>query len=77
MDSDIETWHKMRGTQMIVAMKVISLSFDIDRNRVTKIPNVFEFWGYVMCPGNVIMGPWCSYGDYMMIYQKPKWVCIV
>ncbi|XP_064339286.1 protein-serine O-palmitoleoyltransferase porcupine isoform X3 [Camelus dromedarius] len=28
---DTVTWHKMRGAQMIVAMKAVSLSFDLDR----------------------------------------------
>ncbi|KAL0186019.1 hypothetical protein M9458_017689, partial [Cirrhinus mrigala] len=32
---DAETWHKMRGSQMVVAMKAISLAFDLDRGIVS------------------------------------------
>lgn len=59
---------------MVAAMKIISLSFDIERSRVGNIPSPLEVWGYIMCPGNIIMGPWCSYSDYLQIYHKPRWV---
>lgn len=59
---------------MVAAMKIISVSFDIDRKKIQKPPDVFEFWGYIMCPGNVVMGPWSSFGDYLQIYNRPKWV---
>lgn len=72
--SDAQTWHKMRGTQMVAAMKIISLCFDIDRSRVLQIPNGLEFCGYILCPANAIMGPWCSYDEYTLIYHKPRWV---
>lgn len=65
----------MRGTQMVAAMKIISLCFDIDRSNDQMIkPNVFEFWGYILSPANVTMGPWCSYGEYKQVYQKLRWV---
>lgn len=65
----------MRGTQMIAAMKIISIGFDIDLERIKNPPEFLEFWGYVLCPGNVVMGPWASYNEYVLIYQRPKWVC--
>lgn len=74
LDSDVETWHKMRGAQMVAAMKIISLAFDIERKKLSYVPGPIEVWGYIMCPGNIIMGPWCSYSDYLLIFHKPKWV---
>lgn len=64
----------MRGTQMIAAMKIISVGFDIDRNKIKGSLDFFEFWGYILCPGNVVMGPWAAYNDYLNIYHRPKWV---
>lgn len=64
----------MRGTQMIAAMKIISIGFDIDLEKMKRAPDFLEFWGYVLCPGNVVMGPWASYNEYLLIYQRPKWV---
>lgn len=60
----------MRGTQMIAAVKVISLGFDMDRKKIRDFPNPVEFWGYIFCPGNVIMGPWCAYNDYLSIFNQ-------
>lgn len=59
---------------MIAAMKIISIGFDVDRNKIKKPLDFFEFWGYVLCPGNVVMGPWAAYNDYLHIYHRPKWV---
>lgn len=75
--TDSLIWHRMRGTQMIAACKIISLSFDIDRKKINRIPSFLEFWGYILCPGNIIMGPWCSFSDYLQIYQHPRWVCLI
>lgn len=62
---------------MIAAMKIISLGFDLDRKKIKKVPTFLEFWGYILCPGNVVMGPWCSFEDYLQIYHRPKWVNLV
>ncbi|KAI4896673.1 hypothetical protein NFI96_015516, partial [Prochilodus magdalenae] len=61
---DPETWHKMRGSQMVVAMKAISLAFDLDRGAVTSFPTVLEFLGYICFAGSVIFGPWISFSSY-------------
>lgn len=74
LDTDVLTWHRMRGTQMIAAMKIISLGFDIDRAIINRPPRFLEFWGYVLCPGNVVMGPWSSYTEYLLIFERSKWV---
>lgn len=59
---------------MIAAVKIISIGFDIDRKKIRNAPNFVQFWGYVLCPGNVIMGPWCAYNDYLNLFNRNKWV---
>jgi len=124
-------WHMVRGAIMIVAMKIISLGFDMDaagekrekeviqnepeeetanteyvfdkkkniKNRgkkngkklpeeqvqevkeevtieepdLTKMPGWFEFAGYCLCPGTVILGPWVSFKEYSNIFKEPRW----
>ncbi|KAM6976749.1 protein-serine O-palmitoleoyltransferase porcupine-like [Aplochiton taeniatus] len=61
---DTTTWHKMRGSQMVVAMKAISLAFDLDRGVVTNVPSPIEFMGYIYFVGTVIFGPWISFNSY-------------
>nr|XP_057907768.1 protein-serine O-palmitoleoyltransferase porcupine-like isoform X1 [Doryrhamphus excisus]XP_057907769.1 protein-serine O-palmitoleoyltransferase porcupine-like isoform X1 [Doryrhamphus excisus] len=61
---DTVTWHKIRGSQMVVAMKAISLAFDLDRGAVTAWPTPTEFLGYVLFVGNVVFGPWISFSSY-------------
>ncbi|XP_072223440.1 protein-serine O-palmitoleoyltransferase porcupine-like isoform X2 [Leuresthes tenuis] len=61
---DMVTWHKIRGSQMVVAMKVISLAFDLDRGAVADLPSPAEFLGYVLFVGTVVFGPWISFSTY-------------
>ncbi|KAJ8259413.1 hypothetical protein GJAV_G00168990 [Gymnothorax javanicus] len=61
---DTATWHKMRGSQMVVAMKAISLAFDLDRGLVPAVPSPVEFMGYIYFVGTVIFGPWISFTSY-------------
>ncbi|KAL6458833.1 hypothetical protein MHYP_G00323050 [Metynnis hypsauchen] len=61
---DPEIWHKMRGSQMVVAMKAISLAFDLDRGAVSSFPTILEFLSYVCFVGTVIFGPWISFTNY-------------
>jgi len=129
-------WHMVRGAIMIVAMKIISLGFDMDaatekmekeksqqetlseenvdaensfdkrknikhaslKSRgkkngkkiqedqvqevkedtsqnpdLSKMPGWFEFAGYCLCPGTVILGPWVSFKEYSSIFKEPRW----
>uniref|UniRef100_A0A671TPL3 Porcupine O-acyltransferase n=1 Tax=Sparus aurata TaxID=8175 RepID=A0A671TPL3_SPAAU len=61
---DMVTWHKIRGSQMVVAMKAISLAFDLDRGTVGTLPSPAEFLGYVLFVGTVVFGPWISFTNY-------------
>ncbi|XP_057212981.1 protein-serine O-palmitoleoyltransferase porcupine isoform X1 [Triplophysa rosa] len=69
---DTMTWHKMRGSQMVVAMKAISLAFDLDTGIVEKVPSPVEFMGYIYFVGTVIFGPWISFNGYMDAVESRK-----
>lgn len=69
-------WHKIRGAQMLIAMKVISVAFDADFGVLQHIPTPVQFAGYILCAGTCVFGPWVPFRDYMAIYNnKPFWVC--
>ncbi|KAK7503550.1 hypothetical protein BaRGS_00005089 [Batillaria attramentaria] len=61
---DPTTWHRVRGAQMVLSMKIISLAFDFGSGAIIDLPNIFEFTGYCFHVGTVIFGPWVSYEDY-------------
>ncbi|KAM9785938.1 protein-serine O-palmitoleoyltransferase porcupine-like [Neosynchiropus ocellatus] len=69
---DTTNWHKMRGSQMVVAMKAISLAFDMDRGVVTSVPSPIEFMGYIYFVGTVIFGPWISFSSYKEALEGRK-----
>lgn len=62
------------GSQMVVAMKAISLAFDLDRGTVLAVPNPLEFTGYILFVGTVIFGPWISYSNYKEAIESRKLV---
>uniref|UniRef100_A0A8C5PH84 Protein-serine O-palmitoleoyltransferase porcupine n=1 Tax=Leptobrachium leishanense TaxID=445787 RepID=A0A8C5PH84_9ANUR len=69
---DTISWHKMRGAQMIVAMKAVSLGFDVDRGAVRSIPSPVAFMGYVYFVGTVIFGPWISFTSYLQAVKGQR-----
>ncbi|XP_077369487.1 protein-serine O-palmitoleoyltransferase porcupine-like [Festucalex cinctus] len=69
---DTTNWHKMRGSQMVVAMKAISLAFDLDRGVVSGVPSPIEFMGYIYYVGTVIFGPWISFSSYKEALEGRK-----
>uniref|UniRef100_A0A4W3GGL4 Protein-serine O-palmitoleoyltransferase porcupine n=1 Tax=Callorhinchus milii TaxID=7868 RepID=A0A4W3GGL4_CALMI len=71
---DTVSWHKMRGAQMIVAMKAISLGFDMDQGSVTTIPSPVQFMGYIYFVGTVIFGPWISFNSYLQAVESQRMV---
>ncbi|XP_072935097.1 protein-serine O-palmitoleoyltransferase porcupine [Epargyreus clarus] len=75
-------WQHIRGIQMITAMKVISVAIEMDRNLFSDILNPMEFFGYVLCPANSILGPWISYHSYnhylnVRFLSKRRWILII
>uniref|UniRef100_A0A182R0A3 Protein-serine O-palmitoleoyltransferase porcupine n=1 Tax=Anopheles farauti TaxID=69004 RepID=A0A182R0A3_9DIPT len=70
LEPSAETWNRIRGTQMILLMKALSLAFDTDGNLALRNQlNVLSYCGYVLCPANVILGPWISFSDYLNIWK--------
>lgn len=59
---------------MVVAMKAISLAFDLDRGVVTSVPSPIEFMGYIYFVGTVIFGPWISFSSYKEALEGRKLV---
>jgi len=57
---------------MIVAMKLISLAFDLDSGTVRDVPNLLHYGGYVFHVGSVLFGPWFSYHDYLSVIKEPS-----
>ena len=45
----------------------------IEEPDLTKMPGWFEFAGYCLCPGTVILGPWVSFKEYSNIFKEPRW----
>lgn len=59
---------------MVVAMKAISLAFDLDRGAVGSLPSLTEFLGYVFFVGTVVFGPWISFSTYKNTTEGKKLV---
>lgn len=62
---------------MVVAMKAISLAFDLDRGVVTSVPSPVEFMGYIYFVGTVIFGPWISFNSYKEALEGRKLVSAI
>jgi len=60
------------GAQMILAMKLISLAFDLDSSAVRDVPSIFHYGGYLFHVGSVLFGPWMSYHDYFSALNQPS-----
>lgn len=59
------------GAQMILAMKLISLAFDLDSSAVRDTPSLCHYGGYLFHVGSVLFGPWISYHDYLSGVSQP------
>lgn len=57
---------------MVVAMKVISVAFDLDRGALSGLPSPAEFLGYVFFVGTVVFGPWISFSTYQKAIEGTK-----
>lgn len=72
-----QKWHQVRGSQMILSMKLISLSIDLDNNQITP-PKLISFLGYTLHTGSVIFGPWISFQQYTSNLsakeKKSEWI---
>ncbi|KAM7134405.1 protein-serine O-palmitoleoyltransferase porcupine isoform 2-T3 [Macrochelys suwanniensis] len=58
------------GAQMIVAMKAVSLGFDLDRGELPAVPSPVEFMGYIYFVGTAIFGPWNRFRCYLQAVES-------
>ncbi|XP_029205749.2 protein-serine O-palmitoleoyltransferase porcupine-like [Acropora millepora] len=67
-----QNWHQVRGSQMVLVMKLISLAFDMDNALVQFRPNIVEYFGYALSVSSVIFGPFMTYTEYCQILVGKK-----
>lgn len=73
--TDSTTWHKIRGIQMVAAMKIISIAFDQSTFGVGKV-SIQSYFGYIFCPANLIYGPWISYKDHLNTFNPTSFIVL-
>ncbi|OQR75131.1 protein-cysteine N-palmitoyltransferase porcupine-like [Tropilaelaps mercedesae] len=57
-------WNRIRGTVMVMTMKMISLAVDLDSDHIAYLPSLPELFGYMFHCATLIFGPWISFYDY-------------
>ncbi|XP_077488327.1 protein-serine O-palmitoleoyltransferase por [Amblyomma americanum] len=57
------SWHQVRGCQLVLCMKLISLAVDLDRGRLG-LPGPVAMLGYLLHAGTAPFGPWVGYDTY-------------
>ena len=57
---------------MVLAMKVISVAFDLQGGTLQDPPSIWEYCGYVFHVGSVIFGPWLGFQDYISSPQHRR-----
>ncbi|KMZ10492.1 protein-serine O-palmitoleoyltransferase porcupine [Drosophila simulans] len=70
-------WPQLRGIQMVVNMKLISLGFDLTASGQlqARIPGPFAYLGYIYSPATCALGPWVSFGCYMdCLVPRNSWL---
>ncbi|UJR26703.1 hypothetical protein I4U23_008019 [Adineta vaga] len=76
-----EKWHSIRGVQMCIMMKMISLAIDYpyfeklsttNTDESVLYPTNIEFFSYVLSIHNTIFGPWINYRNYISRFHEKK-----
>lgn len=72
-------WPQLRGIQMVVNMKLISLGFDLTngaaKSRAIRVPNPLVYLGYIYSPATCCLGPWVSFASYLdSLVPRSRWV---
>ncbi|KAH8288168.1 hypothetical protein KR054_006553 [Drosophila jambulina] len=68
-------WPQLRGIQMVVNMKLISLGFDLSCGQLAGIPNPLAYLGYIYSPATCALGPWVSFGSYSnCLVPRTSWL---
>ncbi|THD21812.1 putative protein-cysteine N-palmitoyltransferase porcupine [Fasciola hepatica] len=76
-------WHQMRGCIMILIMKAVSFSSDVDRAYLKKekfhtVSLINSVWyralawsSYALCPASIIFGPWIEFSRFEHLISVP------
>ncbi|KAH8255094.1 hypothetical protein KR026_006755 [Drosophila bipectinata] len=73
-------WSQLRGIQMVVNMKVISLGFDLtatgtNKSKTIRVPNPLVYLGYIYSPATSCLGPWISFASYLdSLVPRNSWL---
>ena len=70
-----DKWHSVRGAQMVIVMKAVSVGLDLSGAVGTSgggaeagsrpAPGPLQFAGYLLHPGTTVFGPWIALDDYI------------
>jgi hypothetical protein len=69
-----ESWEQVRGIQMIMVLKILSVSSDASTRQLKSPPPFVDYLGYIFCPANVAFGPWVPFSVYMRLFEPRKLV---
>lgn len=58
-----KSWHQVRGCQLVLCMKLVSLAIDMDRGLLAT-PSTSAMLGYLLHVGSAPFGPWIGYDAY-------------
>eukprot|EP00794_Sanderia_malayensis_P007254 gene7254-8062_t len=61
-------WNKIRGSVMIVSMKLIYLGFEKNCKDLENLSS-FGYFGYLLNPASIIFGPFITYKDYLQLFS--------
>ena len=64
---DLVQWHMIRAAQMLVAMRAISIGFQLDDKSLTNLPHPLPYFGYLYYVGTAAFGPWIPFKDYLNV----------
>ncbi|KAF0299135.1 Protein-serine O-palmitoleoyltransferase porcupine [Amphibalanus amphitrite] len=77
-----DKWHTVRGGQMILVMKTVSVGLDLSGAVVgggpvapgapgsRPAPGPLQYAGYLLHPGTTVFGPWIALDDYMLSMES-------
>lgn len=66
----------IRASQMLVAMRAISVGFQLDDKTLDALPDPLAYFGYLYHVGTVAFGPWIPFKDYLNSQNNKQWVSV-
>ncbi len=58
-----DNWLSIRGTEMILIMKSVSLSIDVSNGFILN-GSLIDYMSYFLSISTVLFGPWISYDEH-------------